>query len=203
MKSGKTNGKVFLYLLLILAVLLAWYPTLQDWFTGPSAVSQPVVIAKDKPSPEPPEPIDSAFTANPNSKTWRVYEGDGHLELDDSFKILKTKGEYWLRPSFVLRYKWAKLNEPGFSFKLTKMKITTEAGKQESILCGMVELETPEHKVPEVTHVKHAVMVFPGKHEDLLTVHFYSNPSDDDCETVWEKRDNIMDHHGGVIHIEN
>jgi hypothetical protein len=198
MNDQKTNGKWLMFLLLIVAVVLAWYPTLQERFLKKD---QQAALTQDEPGDEPLEPIDQAFTPNPRSRTWEVYVSGGHLDNYDKFKILKVRDEYRLKPNYDLLTKWKK--DLSFYIPLTKLRITEKTG-QKTILCGPVTLDTTEHKDSiNPSPIGHTVMIFPEKHENFLTVRFYENSNADDCETVWDNHDSIMDHHGGVAHVEN
>lgn len=219
MSGNETESKWYIYLLLILAVVLAWYPTLQDWYIGDQPVAlvdEPrVVVTEEESGHEPPDPIDLAYMANPNSRTWEVIESGGHLKLKDRFKIMKHKGGYKLRPLTKLRYNWGLEKMQAIDFQLEKLRVTGETGEPKVVLCGSkVGIPSTQHtNSDDPSPVNHALMIFPKvvnsdksaaiMLNDVLRVEFFVNPNEDDCETVWNSRNGIRDHHGGVAHIEN
>ena len=117
---------------------------------------------------------------------------------------MKVRGEYWLRPSNRLRINWGFMDNPGKKVQLEKLKVFDETGGPMTIFCGLEDFNTPAHQDPKISSPKqHAMMIIPGSHKDILEVKFFENPNDDDCETVWNNQQSIVDHHGGVAHIEN
>lgn len=208
MNSEKTNGKWILYLLLIVAVVLAWYPTFQDWLVKDQPVgqevTQPVKSTMENLVHEPPDPIDMTYTAKSNSRTWEVFKGGGHLELKDKFKLMKVKDEYRLRPLYRLRDNWGFRDSSDYSMPLTKLKISEVKGKTLTIFCGLADFKTAAHPGSDnSSSEKHAVFIIPQKHDDILEVRFFDNPNGEDCKTVWDNQGSIIDHHGGVAHVEN
>lgn len=185
MNGEKTNSKWFFYLVLLIAVILAWYPYIQNQRHSVS-----------------PDPVDSAFRSNPNSRTWEVYQSGGHLNDWDKFRIMKVGNEYRLKPSNDLRDQWGKRDEPAFYIKLTKLEVPGDADT-ESMFCGMFNLTTIEHSADQ-TPEKHAVLIQWDRDTDILQADFFAPDStSQDCKSVWENRERLREHHGGTAHSEN
>jgi hypothetical protein len=89
--------------------------------------------------------FEKAYKKADNVKTWVVYDAEeGHMSVGDKFKIKGGQQSYSLIPMFMLRTKWGQKDNPDY-----KEELFTDV---EDYLCGMVKIQTADHKYKTSGH---------------------------------------------------